>query len=418
MDVQREGHKRKKLIRRIVWGSGIGIPLLILFLFVFNLDPAAPKIESDMIWTDSVRQDTLIREVRGLGALVPEDIRWIAASTQGRVERRVILPGATVKKNDVILELSNSELMQELNSAKLALDSARARLTNTEVQLRRQLLEIQSNAVRLKGEYEQAQLDQEVNEELAKEGLLAELKLKQSQVRARDAKTRFEIEQQRLRFFEESMEPQMATEKASVETAQASYELIRKHVDELVVRAPQDGVLQQVPVEEGQRVQPGTNLARVADPSRLKAEVRIPETQARDILIGQDAKVDTRNGVIEGRVMRIDPAVQNGTVTVDIELLGDLPKGARPDLTIDGTIQLEVLEDVLMVQRPGFGRENATVGVFKLDSAGEYAYRTSVHFGKSSVNYIQVLGGLKSGDSIILSDTSNYDNFDKIKISN
>ncbi len=416
MDIRREGTKKKKLIKRITWSVIIGIPVLAGLFYLFSLDPAAPTLERNMIWSDSVKQGDLTREVRGLGTLVPEEIRWLAASTQGRVEVIHILAGAIVSSDDVIMELSNPTLMQNLDSARLALESANARLANTQVQLQSRLLEIESSVARLSGEYEQAQLDVEVNEELASEGLLAELNLKQSQVRADKLKIRLDLEKRRLQFTKDSMEPQMATEVASVATAKARFDLVTEQVSDLMVRAPQAGVLQQVPVEEGQQVIPGTNLARVADPSELKAEIRIPETQARDIIIGQSARIDTRNGIIPGRVVRIDPAVRNGTVTVDITLTGELPRGARPDLTVDGTIELEVIKNVLIVQRPVFGRENATTGVFKFDSDNKFAHRVPVQFGKTSVNSIQVVSGLNVGDAIILSETSNYDNYDKIRI--
>ncbi|MCS6805933.1 MAG: efflux RND transporter periplasmic adaptor subunit [Acidobacteriota bacterium] len=416
MDIPRPSVARRKRLRRALYGL-IGLGLIVLITVgVSRLKPAPPSVERATVWIDTVKRGPMLRQVRGLGTLVPEEIRWIPAATEGRVERRLVQPGAVVKSDTVLLELSNPELEQAALEAKMQLRAAEAEYTNLRVQLESQLLTQRAQAAAVQAEYHQAKLQAEANEELAKDHLISDLILKLSQVRAEELSTRFEIEQKRLAIMAESVKAQLAVQQARVEQLRALYELRRSQVEALHVRAGTGGVLQQVLVEVGQQVTPGTNLARVADPTRLMAQIRIPETQAKDVQIGQTAAIDTRNGIVPGRVVRIDPAVQNGTVTVDVALEGPLPKGSRPDLSVDGTIEIERLEDVLYVGRPAFGQEKSTVGLFKLINGGREAVRVPVKLGRSSVNTIEILDGLQPGDQVILSDMSAWDAFDRIRL--
>jgi HlyD family secretion protein len=361
----------------------------------------------------------MIRQVRGPGTLVPEDIRWIPATTNGRVERRLALPGTVVEPDTVILELSDEQVEQEALDAEYQLRAAEADLASLKVRLHNDLLEQQSQAADIQAQYHTARMTAEANEELSKEGLQSKITTQISRVEADELGNRHRIEQERLKIRGESAEAQLAAERARVAQRRALYELRRNQLEALKVRAGIAGILQVVPVEVGQRVAVGTNLARVAAPGRLKAELRIPETQAKDLEVGLKAVIDTRNGEVEGRVARVDPAAQNGTVLVDVSFTGPLPKGARPDLSVDGTIELERLEDVLYVGRPAFGQEHSTVSLFKLTGppeAPDGAERVQVKFGRSSVNTIEILEGLKQGDRVILSDMSAWDGRDRLRI--
>ena len=417
VDIARDpSFARNKKIRRAAF-AGAGVLIVVLVSVVLGqMKPAAPTVERATVWVDTVKRGSMVRQVRGLGTLVPEDTRWLPATTEGRVERIVLRPGAHVTAGSVILELSNPQVEQEAINARLALQAAQANLENLRVQLQNELLTQQAQAATVSADYTQARLQAEVNEELAKEQLISELVRKQSQVRAEELKTRNEIEEQRLASARESIEARIRVQQAAVDQARAIAALYESRLSALKVRPGFAGVLQQVPVEVGQQVAPGQNLARVADPARLKAELRIAETQAKDIEIGQPALIDTRNGIIEGRVSRKDPAATNGTVTVDVALTGALPRGAVPDLSVDGTIELERLENVLYVGRPAFGQELSTVGLFKLtDESGE-AQRTQVKLGVSSVNTIEVKEGLNVGDQVVLSDMSAWDAFDRVRL--
>jgi HlyD family secretion protein len=358
----------------------------------------------------------MVREVRGLGTLVPEEIRWIPAQTQARVERLVLLPGTTVTADSVILELSNPEIETVALDAESQARAAEARYTELKVRLQSQLLDQKAAAARVEAESRQARLRADADAELARNGLIAGLTLKLSESAADELEHRQKIEQQRLAIAGEAIEAQLRVQEAEVEQRRAQARLRRSQVEALRVRAGLDGVLQVVPVEVGQQVTPGTNLARVARPERLKAVVRVPETQARDVVPGQKAVVDTRNGVVEARVIRVDPAVQNGTVTVDLALVGDLPKGARPDLTVDGTIELERLENALHVGRPAMGQPQSTVGLFRLVKGTSEAVRVRVRLGQASVSTIEIVEGLGEGDEVILSDTSAWDAADRIRL--
>ena len=403
-------------MRRAAYAAAAVLMVVLISVALAQMKPAAPTVERATVWVDTVKRGSMVRQVRGLGTLVPEDTRWLPATTLGRVERIVLRPGAEVRPDSVILELSNPQVEQEAINARLALQAADANLANLRVQLQNELLAQQAGAATVQADYTQARLQAEVNEELAKQQLISELVRKQSQVRADELKTRNEIENKRLATARESIEARIRVQQAAVDQARAMAQLNERRLADLKVRPGFSGVLQQVPVEVGQQVAPGQNVARVADPSRLKAELRIAETQAKDIEIGQVAQVDTRNGVIPGRVIRKDPAATNGTVTVDVGLTGALPRGAVPDLSVDGTVELERLENVLYVGRPAFGQEQSTVGLFKLSSETGDAGRVQVRLGRSSVNTIEIMSGLNSGDQVVLSDMSAWDAFDRVRL--
>ena len=416
MDIARPSNARKKRIRQAIY-AGVGLLAVVLVsVGLSRLKPAAPTVERAVVWPDSVKRGPMVRQVRGLGTLTPEDIRWIPATTQGRVEKIILRPGTAVKSHDVILELSNPQLEQQLQDAELKLQAAEAALANIKVQLANDLLATRATAAQIEADFNKAKMQAQMNEELAKDQLVSALVLRQSQVERDQLGVRNEISKEQLASKTESTRAQLAVQQSAVDQARALLQLTRQQRDELKVRAGLDGMLQLVPIEVGQQVAPGTNLARVANPSRLKAEIKIAETQAKDIQLGQKAEVDTRNGVVEGRVARIDPSVQNGTRTVDVTLTGELPKGAVPDLSVDGTIELERLNDVVFMGRPAFGQDQSVVGLFKIQQDGVNADRVQVKLGKSSVNTIEVLSGLKVGDQVILSDMSAYDAYDRIRL--
>lgn len=416
MDIARPSNARQKKIRRALYAGAGLVAIVLVSVGLSRLKPAAPTVERAVVWPDTVKRGPMVRQVRGLGTLTPEDIRWIPATTQGRVERIILRPGTAVKPNDVILELSNPTLEQQLQDAGLKLAAAEAGLANIKVQLQNDLLAARATAANIEGDFQKARMNAEMKEALAKDQLVSELELRQAKVDADQLAVRSQIAKEQLASKADSMRAQTAVQQSAVDQARALLQLTRQQRDELKVRAGLEGMLQLVPVEVGQQVAPGTNLARVANPQRLKAEIKIAETQAKDIQLGQKAEVDTRNGVVEGRVARIDPSVQNGTRTVDVTLIGDLPRGAVPDLSVDGTIELERLNDVLYMGRPAFGQDQSVVGLFKVDADGVMAERVQVKLGKSSVNTIEVLSGLKVGDQVILSDMSAYDAYDRIRL--
>ncbi|MFN2445190.1 MAG: efflux RND transporter periplasmic adaptor subunit [Vicinamibacterales bacterium] len=419
MDIQRPASvARQKKLRRILLAVAGLVVVGLVSVVLGQLKPAAPTVERATVWVDTVKRGSMLRQVRGLGTLVPVDEarRWIPASTQGRIERIVLRPGALVTPDTVVLELSDPQAQQSLSDAEQQMRAAEADYASLQAQLETEKLTQRSVAATVEADFNQAKLEKEVNEDLNKDGLVSSLVLKQSSVRAASLDTRNRIEQDRLMVAEENNRQRLLSQKARIDQLRSLYELRRQQVDQLRVRAGMSGVLEQVPVEVGQQVAPGANLARVADPTRLKAELRIAETQARDLTIGQVAQVDTRNGIIPGKVIRIDPAAQNGTVSVDIALEGELPRGARPDLSVDGTVELERLDNVLYVGRPAFGQEQSTVGLFKLDPATGEAARAQVQLGRSSVNTIEILGGLAENDQVILSDMSAWDQFDRVRL--
>ena len=418
MDIQRPASvAQAKKRRQILLGAIAVIVIAGVSVGLSQLQPAAPTVERATVWVDTVKRGPMVRQVRGLGTLVPVDEarRWVPASTQGRVERIIMRPGVQVTPDTIVLELSDPQVQQALNDADQQLRAAEADYNSLKARLDADTLNQRAQAAIVRADYENARTEREMNEGLAKDGLVSNLILKQSVVRAESLATRDKIETDRLKVSEASARAQLQSAQALIDQRRSNLNLRRSQVDQLRVRAGMTGVLEQVPVEVGQQVQPGTNLVRVADPTRLKAELRIAETQARDLTIGQIAAVDTRNGIIPGKVIRIDPAAVNGTVTVDVALEGELPRGARPDLSVDGTIELERLENVLFVGRPAFGQEQSTVGLFKLDATGE-ATRAQVQLGRSSVNTIEVLGGLAEGDQVVLSDMSAWDQFERIRL--
>lgn len=406
---------RKKKIRRILYGTAFLAVIVVISVGVSKLKPAAPSVDRATVWIDTVKRGSMLRQVRGSGTLVPEEIRWIPATTQGRVERLLLRPGATVHPDTVILELTNPELQQSVKEAELAYQSAQAAYVNRKQELDSALLSQQSDVAGIQAAYNNAALNLEAQEKLYTDGLVSEIQLKQSRSAADELQNRLRIGKTRLEMQTAGIKSQLAPQEAEVDQKRAAFELRRRQLDDLKVKAGMEGVLQLVPVERGAQVGPGTNLARVADPTNLKAELRIAETQTKDIRIGQIAEVDTRNGIVKGKVARIDPASSGGTVGVDVILEGALPSGARPDLSVDGTIQLERLDNVIYVGRPAFGQENSTVGLFKLTPDGE-AHRTNVKLGRSSVNQIEIVDGLQPGDQVILSDMSAQDSFDRIRI--
>jgi HlyD family secretion protein len=416
MDIQRPSNARAKRIRRIIYAAIALVSITGVTYGVTRLRPAAPAVDKATIWTDEVKRGPMIRDVRGVGTLVPVDIRWIPAQTDSRVDRIVLRPGAIVKPDSIILELSDPILQRETLDAEYQLKAAQADLENLKVQINSELLNQKSFTAAVCSDYEQAKLQHEVDEKLRAEGIGAEVTAKLSKVKAEQLAIRLQLEEDRTKNAEDSAAARLQAQQSHVDQQRALYDLKRSELDSLHVRAGIEGVLQLVPVDVGQHVTPSTNLVRVADPKHLKAEIKIPETQAKDITIGQPATVDTRNGILKGQVSRIDPSVQNGTVTVDVLFTEPLPNGARPDLSVDGTIELENLKDVLYVGRPVHGQSDSTIGLFKLVEDGSEGLRVSVKLGKSSVNAVEILQGLKVGDKVILSDMSAWDAFDRVRL--
>lgn len=416
MDIPRPSAAKEKRRKRIIlWGS-VGLGIVVVTVLLGQLKPAAPTVERNLVWIDSVKEGPMVRQVRGLGTLVPQDIRFIAARTNGRVDQILLRPGAPVEPDSVLMILVNPDIEQAALNSKLALEGSLAELEFLRSQVERELLSQEASSARVKSEYEQARLQEEVNSELFKEGLVATVILKQSQVAAEEAATRWGLEQKRIELARKSVEAQIAPKEAEVSRLRSQAALAQRDFDALTVRANYSGVLQALPLEVGQQVVPGSTLARVADPTRLKAEIRIAETQAKDVQAGQVASIDTRNGIVPGVVARVDPAVVNGTVLVDVTLTGDLPRGARPDLSVDGTVELERLDKVVFVGRPAFGQERSTVGIFRLSPDGKEANRVPVQLGRSSVNTIEIVQGLSPGDRVILSDMSNWENTDRVRL--
>ena len=416
MDIARPDLARKKQMRHSLYSVSALIVVALVTVGVSRLEPAAPRVDRDTVYLDTVQRGLMVRQVRGTGTLVPERIRWIPATTDGTVERIVIRPGALVAPDTVILELSNPELEQSTLEARLNLAAAEARYSNRQVEVERDLLDQRATLATTEAQRKTARLQADADDQLFTQGLVSSLQVQQSQSAEQEFDTRYALEQERLRMATDTVEAQLAVEQAEVDRLRTLYELRQQQMADLHVRAGMPGVLQQVPLDEGQRITTGTNLARVGDPTVLKAELRIAETQARDVQIGQSATIDTRNGVIPGHVTRIDPAVENGTVTVDVALDGALPRGARPDLTVDGTLELERMDDIVFVGRPVFGQEESVVSLFKVEEDGTHASRARVSLGRASVNTIEVLEGLQPGDQVVLSDMSTWDQFDRVRI--
>ncbi len=414
MDIPRQPTSRKR--RRVVYGAVTAVAVVGITLALSRLSPAASTVERSTVWIDTVKRGPMLRQVRGPGTLVPEQIRWISAVTAGRVERVLVEPGTPVSPDTVLMILSNPDVQLQALDAQRQLAQSEADYLNLKAQLETQVLNQQASAATTRAEYQDAKRRAEASSELASRGLIAGLDAKQSEERAQELATRDDIEQKRLDVTGRSLRDQLAVQQAQIERLRAIVQFRQTQVESMEVRAGAEGVVQELPLEIGQWAQSGATLAKVVEPGRLKAELRIPETQAKDVTLGQKASIDTRNGIVAGHVIRIDPAVQGGTVTVDVTLDGPLPKGARPDLSVDGTIEIEKLDNVLYVGRPAYGQGESVVGLFRLDKDGKSAARMQVRLGKSSVSTIEVLSGLGEGDRVILSDMSAWDNVDRIRL--
>jgi HlyD family secretion protein len=418
MDISRPDIKKKKMRRQwIVAGCGVAALALVAF-FVTRLKPAAPEVDRATVWTDAVKRGPLLRQVRGPGTLVPREdkIRLIPAETEATVVRIRVLPGAKVAPDTILMDLVDPQLQQELLDAQLQLKGAEADYINTRAKVQSDLMDQKASGATVRADYSQAQLQAQTDKSLYDLGVISGLTYSASKGKADELTTRNDLEKQRLTLNEKTIETQLAVQQTKVDQAKALLGLKQKQLDALSVRAGISGVLFEIDHQVGEHVDVGTTLAKVVQPEQLKASLKIAETQARDIQIGQPAEIDTHNGVIDGKVMRIDPGVLNGTVTVDVELAGALPLGARPDLSVDGTIDLDRMSDVLYVGRPAFGNENSTITLFKLGPDGKTAVRVPVKVGRASVNSIQVLEGLQDGDTVILSDMSRWDNTDRIRL--
>src|ERR1700682_5477012 len=395
MDIQRPSNARAKKLKRIAYVTVAVLACAGVTLALSRLKPAAPSVDGSTIWPDTVKRGPMLREVRGLGTLVPEDIHWIPAQTAARVDKIVIRPGRLVQPDTVILEMSNPELQRDVLDAQYALKAAEADYANLRVQVDSDLMNQKANEAAVRSDFEQAHLQHVVDEKLFKEGIGSDHIRNLSRVKEEQLEIRMKLEGERTKIAADSAKARLAAQQAKIDEQKALYQLKRSQVEALHVRAGIDGVLQIVPVEVGQRVTPGTNLARVADTKKLKAEIKIAETQAKDVTIGQKATIDTRNGVVNGHVSRIDPSVVNGTVTVDVAITDPLPNGVRPDLSVDGTVELENLKDVLYVGRPVHGQADSTIGIFKIIEDGSEAVRVNVKLGRSSVNTIEIVHGFK-----------------------
>ena len=404
------------MIRRIVLGAAAVLLIGGVTFGLSRLRPAAPTVDRATVWSDEVKRGPMLRELRGIGTLIPEDIQWIPAQTEAQVDRIVLKPGAIVKSDSIILELSNLTLKRDVLDAEYQLKAAEADYANLKVQVNSELLNQKAAEASVRSEYEQAKIQHAVDEKLAADGIGSTVTAELSKVKEEQLAVRVQLEADRTKNTADAAQARLQAQMSHVDQQRALYELRHAELEALHVRAGLNGVLQLVPVEVGQHVLPGTNLARVADPKRLKAEIKVAETQAKDAVIGQKATVDTRNGMVTGHVSRIDPSVQNGTVTMDVAIDGPLPDGARPDLSVDGTIEVENLKDVLYVGRPVHGASQSTISLFKLTPDGSEATRVNVKLGRSSVNTVEILQGLQVGDRVILSDMSQWDNYDRVRL--
>lgn len=413
MDIPRQQKPKRR--RYLYLGGGIGA-IVLTTVALSQLEPAAPSVDRAVVWTDTVRRGPMVRQVRGPGNLVPEQIRYITTLTPGRVDRVLLRPGVAVDSGTVLLELSNPDVHIQALQADQQLTAAEAQLVSLRADLENQRLTQEASVAMVRSEYAEARRQLKANEELAEGGLVPSLELSRLRDRAAEFEVRLDVERKRLELFAGTIEAQLEVQRQQVTRLRAIAEFQRNQIASMTVRAGSAGVLQELSLEVGQWVMPGMSLAVVVQPGRLKAVVRIPETQAKDVVLNQRATIDTRNGLISGRVRRIDPAVVNGTVAVDVELEGELPPGARPDLSVDGTIEVERLDDVLYVGRPAYGQAESTVGLFRLDPGGKGAVRVSVRLGRSSVNAIEVRDGLQPGDVVILSDMSTWDSHERVRL--
>jgi HlyD family secretion protein len=419
MDIARPEFKQRKRRRQIAIGAGVAVVVAVLTVIVYRLRPAAPTVDRGVVWTDSVKRGSMLRQVRGIGSLVPsqEAVLQIPAETEATVVRIRVLPGGSpVKADTVLVEMSNPQVEQSAVDAQLQYKAAEAEYQSQRMKLESDLMNQKAGAATVKADYTQAQLQSQTDKALYDLGVISGLAYKNSKGKADELTTRNGLADQSLASTQKAIDAQLAELQAKVDQMRVLAELKQKQLDALRVRAKIDGILVDLPLQVGQHVLPGTMLAKIVQPNHLMAQLKVAETQARDVQAGEPASVDTHNGVIAGTVMRVDPAVQNGTVTVDVKLTGELPRGARPDLSVDGTIDLERLDNVLYVGRPAFGQENSTISLFRLDGNGHDAVRVPVKVGRASVNSIQVLEGLHEGDTVVLSDMSRWDNTDRIRL--
>jgi HlyD family secretion protein len=418
MDIARPEFKLQQSRRQIVLFGVGAVVVAAVSIGAMRLKPAAPSLERGTVWTDVVKRGSMLRQVRGPGSLMPvqEAVRQVPAETEATVVRIRVLPGTQVQADTILLEMSNSQVEQAAIDAQLQLKAAEAEYQSLRVRLDSDLMTQKAGAATVNADYSQAQRQADTDKALYELGVISGLAYKSSKGKADELTTRNDLEGQRLAINKKAVETQLAQEQAKVDQARTLAALKQKQLDALRVRAGITGVLVDLPMQVGQHVQPGTMLAKVVQPEHLMAALKIAETQARDVQFGEPASIDTHNGVISGTVMRVDPAVQNGTVTVDVKLTGDLPRGARPDLSVDGTIDLERLDNVLYVGRPAFGQENSTISLFRLDTEGKEAARVPIKVGRESVNSIQIFERLHEGDTVILSDMSRWDKTDRIRL--
>jgi len=418
MDIARPEFKTQKRRRQLFILAAVILGVAAVSLGVSRLKPAAPTVERGTVWTDTVKHGPMLRQVRGLGTLVPtqEAVRQIPAETEATVVRILMLPGSQIKADTILLQMTNPQTEQAAVDAQLQLKAAEAEYQNLRVKLESDLMNQKAGAATVHADDAQAQRQADTDKALYELGVISGLAYKSSRGKADEFTTRNDLETQRLAANQLAIESQMAQEQAKVDEMRTLEQLKQAQLDALKVRAGIDGVLVDLPLQVGQHVLPGTMLAKVVEPEHLMATLKVAETQARDVQIGELASIDTHNGLIAGTVMRVDPGVQNGTVTVDVKLTGELPKGARPELSVDGTIDLERMDNVLYVGRPAFGQENSTISLFKLSPGGQGALRVPVKVGRASVNSIQIIEGLREGDAVILSDMSRWDNTDRVRI--
>lgn len=418
MDIARPDFKAQKNRRQLIIGAAVVLGVVAVGVGISRLKPAAPSVERSTIWTDTVKRGSMLRQVRGLGSLVPSQdaVRQIPAETEATVVRIRMLPGSQVKANTILLEMSDPQTEQSALDAHLQLKAAEAEAQSLHSTLESDLMNQRAGAATVSADHAQAQRQADTDKALYDLGVISGLAYKSSRGKAEELTTRNDFEEQRLTAKRKAIQAQLSQQQAKVDQLRTLAQLKQKQLDALKVRAGIDGVVVDLPLQVGQHVSPGTMLAKVVEPDHLMATLKIAETQARDVQIGEPVSIDTHNGVVDGTVMRVDPAVQNGTVTVDVKISGELPKGARPDLSVDGTIDLERLDNVLYVGRPAVGQENSSISLFRLSPGGQEATRVPVKVGRASVNSIQILEGLREGDTVILSDMSRWDSTDRVRI--
>ena len=415
MDIKRTGVAARKRRRRLWIGTGVTAVAALLAVVLLGMEPPTPTVQESQIWIDQVQEGGMLRQVRGTGVLAPREVRWIAAQSPGRIERVLVKPGARVTIDQVLMVMTNPDLLQAMEESEWALSAGRAELSSTRVEMENEILDRQANLASVAAEYESARLQAEAETDLAKDGIVPEIQARQSTLNAEQLKTRLDIEHRRFEKYRLVVDARLEAEEARVQQLENTLRRRQEQVANLEVRAGTDGVLQELVVEEGQQIVIGTSIGRVARPDDLMAELRIPEINARFVQLDQLVAIDTRNGKVDGRVIRIDPAVRNGTVQVDVDQVGELPAGARPDLTVDGIIEIERLDDVVFVSRPAYAQADSVTQLFRVDESG-IATRVQVRLGRTSVNQVEILDGLAPGDQVIVSDISAWDRHDRLKI--